>query len=65
MSSGGPPAAKAAAGRTLANTMAQCVPAATTYGKCCMALGKDVAMGACATEFEALRKCVAQARKKP
>ena len=61
---GGPPAAKVV-GRTLAKTMAQCTPAATAYGKCCVALGKDVAMGACAKEFEALRKCFAQARKKP
>ena len=53
-----------AAGRTLLASLAQCTPAAAAYGKCCSAMGKDVAAGACAKEFEALRKCVKQARRK-
>mgnify|MGYP003935685979 CR=1 FL=1 len=56
-------AGKAAAGRRLVSGMAQCVPAASAYGKCCAALGKDVSMGACAKEFEELRKCFAKARR--
>ena len=65
VSGGGAPGVKKVAGRTLATTFGQCLPAATAYGKCCVALGKDVNKGACAKEFEALRKCFAQARKKP
>jgi hypothetical protein len=42
----------------------QCGAAATVYGKCCMSLGKNITMGACEKEFEALRKCFAQARKR-
>ena len=64
-SSAPPPTVTAVAGRTLGRVMAQCVPAATAYGKCCAALGKNISMGACEKEFEALRKCFAQARKKP
>ena len=56
--------AKAAAGRRLASGMAQCVPAASAYGKCCAALGKDVTLGACAKEFEELRKCFSKANKR-
>ena len=51
------------AGRTLVKVMAQCSPAAAAYGQCCVALGKDVAFGACAQEFAELRRCFANARK--
>lgn len=57
-------AATAAAGRRLASGMAQCVPAASAYGQCCAALGKEITLGACAKEFEELRKCFAKANKR-
>ena len=66
MTSGAVPSpAMSAAGRTLVSSMAQCSHVAAAYGKCCVGLGKDIAPGACAKEFEALRKCFQQARKKP
>jgi hypothetical protein len=47
----------------MAAALGQCAVPAKAYGMCVAGLGKEMEVGACSKEFEALRKCFLAARK--